>query len=52
QGHRSSRCTHSNRALLPIRRKGRPATQCEACREKRKTRHIHIKCLCKDNERG
>ncbi|KAI9280589.1 copper fist DNA binding domain-containing protein [Umbelopsis sp. AD052] len=52
KGHRSSRCTHSNRPLVPIRRKGRPATQCETCRELRRTRHIHIKCLCKPVEVG
>lgn len=37
---------------MPIRRKGRPVTQCDGCRELRKTRQIHVKCQCKDNSIG
>ncbi|KAL1923848.1 uncharacterized protein VTP21DRAFT_8828 [Calcarisporiella thermophila] len=45
-GHRSSQCHHSDRPLYEIRKKGRPVSQCSQCRELRKTRHAHVKCLC------
>ncbi|KAL0091397.1 hypothetical protein F4703DRAFT_1838950 [Phycomyces blakesleeanus] len=46
KGHRSSQCCHTDRHLLPIRRKGRPASQCEKCREQRQKKSIHQKCAC------
>ncbi|KAI8047941.1 copper fist DNA binding domain-containing protein [Gilbertella persicaria] len=46
KGHRSSRCEHTERHLMVVRRKGRPVSQCEACRELRKVRQIHQKCHC------
>ncbi|KAI9311484.1 copper fist DNA binding domain-containing protein [Dichotomocladium elegans] len=46
KGHRSSQCSHTDRPLLPIRRKGRPVTQCERCREQRLKHSIHQKCSC------
>lgn len=46
KGHRSSTCNHADRPLLPIKRKGRPTTQCDHCRELRRTRRVHVKCVC------
>jgi len=48
KGHRSTRCTHSDRTLLEIGKKGRPPTQCTHCRELRKTSRVHSKCMCGD----
>ncbi|KAF8760859.1 Copper-fist [Rhizoctonia solani] len=45
-GHRSSSCHHTDRPLFEIKKKGRPITQCARCRELRKTRSYHSKCLC------
>ncbi|CAO3613655.1 unnamed protein product [Cunninghamella echinulata] len=47
KGHRSTRCKHTERNLLPIRKKGRPISQCNKCREERQKYRIHQKCLCK-----
>ncbi|KAI8967596.1 copper fist DNA binding domain-containing protein, partial [Mycotypha africana] len=46
KGHRSSKCTHNDRELFEIKKKGRPITQCANCRLLRKTRQLHIKCQC------
>ncbi|KAJ3825385.1 hypothetical protein EV361DRAFT_138243 [Lentinula raphanica] len=46
KGHRSSGCKHTDRALYEIKKKGRPVTQCEQCRELRKTKQVHVKCIC------
>ncbi|PIA17647.1 copper-fist-domain-containing protein, partial [Coemansia reversa NRRL 1564] len=46
RGHRASSCNHTDRPLNPVRRKGRPPTQCNKCRELRRTRKAHVKCLC------
>ncbi|KIO20572.1 hypothetical protein M407DRAFT_37211, partial [Tulasnella calospora MUT 4182] len=46
QGHRSSSCSHVDRPLFEIRKKGRPVSQCERCRERRKLRKLHVKCIC------
>ncbi|KAJ2336932.1 hypothetical protein GGI00_000548 [Coemansia sp. RSA 2681] len=48
RGHRASSCNHSSRELTEIRPKGRPVTQCERCRQLRKTRKAHVKCLCSE----
>lgn len=45
-GHRSSTCNHDSRPLIEIKKKGRPVTQCMHCRELRKTKQVHVKCLC------
>nr|QPL20069.1 copper fist DNA-binding domain protein [Trametes gibbosa] len=50
KGHRSSSCKHTDRPLFEIKKKGRPVTQCEHCRELRKTRQIHVKCLCETKD--
>lgn len=31
---------------MMVRRKGRPISQCDACREQRIKRQIHQKCVC------
>ncbi|KZV79699.1 hypothetical protein EXIGLDRAFT_734433 [Exidia glandulosa HHB12029] len=46
KGHRSSSCTHQDRPLIEVKKKGRPVTQCEHCRDLRKTKQVHIKCVC------
>ncbi|GJE98711.1 copper-fist transcription factor [Phanerochaete sordida] len=46
KGHRSSNCKHVDRPLYEIKKKGRPVTQCEHCRELRKTKQVHVKCVC------
>ncbi|KAJ2795985.1 copper-binding transcription factor, partial [Coemansia guatemalensis] len=46
RGHRASSCNHTDRPLNLVRRKGRPPTQCNKCRELRRTRKAHVKCLC------
>lgn len=46
KGHRSSTCNHDTRPLIEIKKKGRPVTQCVHCRELRKTKQVHVKCLC------
>ncbi|TFK53245.1 copper-fist-domain-containing protein [Heliocybe sulcata] len=50
KGHRSSACKHTDRPLFEIKRKGRPVTQCEHCRELRKTKQVHVKCICETRE--
>lgn len=52
KGHRSSACKHTDRPLFEIKKKGRPVTQCEHCRELRKTKQVHVKCLCEAKEEG
>ncbi|OCH87171.1 hypothetical protein OBBRIDRAFT_782092 [Obba rivulosa] len=54
KGHRSSACKHTDRPLFEIKPKGRPVTQCEHCRELRKTKQVHVKCMCggKDDAEG
>ncbi|KIP06609.1 hypothetical protein PHLGIDRAFT_451232 [Phlebiopsis gigantea 11061_1 CR5-6] len=46
KGHRSSSCAHSDRPLFEVKKKGRPASQCEKCRELRKTKRVHSRCEC------
>lgn len=48
KGHRSSACHHADRPLFEIKKKGRPITQCQHCRELRKTKQVHVKCMCTD----
>ncbi|KAJ3917837.1 hypothetical protein F5877DRAFT_43871, partial [Lentinula edodes] len=50
KGHRSSACKHTDRPLYEIKKKGRPVTQCEHCRELRKTKQVHVKCICHKEE--
>ncbi|KAI7878346.1 hypothetical protein K492DRAFT_209052 [Lichtheimia hyalospora FSU 10163] len=44
----STRCQHTDRALVEIKRKGRPISQCNSCRQLRRTKQLHIKCICAD----
>ncbi|KAI5807391.1 hypothetical protein DFH27DRAFT_317041 [Peziza echinospora] len=46
RGHRVSGCTHSDRELKQIAKKGRPVSQCPHCRHLRKSRSAHVKCDC------
>lgn len=39
-------CTHTDQPLTMIKPKGRPATQCQHCREQRKNKHLHTQCTC------
>ncbi|ORY92013.1 hypothetical protein BCR43DRAFT_446199, partial [Syncephalastrum racemosum] len=52
QGHRASHCSHADRPLVEIKKKGRPATQCVRCRELRTSRQLHVKCDCNDTSSG
>ncbi|KAI0089846.1 copper fist DNA binding domain-containing protein, partial [Irpex rosettiformis] len=51
KGHRSSSCHHTERPLFEIKKKGRPVSQCEKCRELRKTKRVHSKCVCSPTEK-
>lgn len=48
RGHRVSSCTHADRKLLHVNKKGRPVSQCPHCRSLRKNRSQHVKCECHD----
>ncbi|KAI0252679.1 copper fist DNA binding domain-containing protein [Lactifluus subvellereus] len=48
KGHRSSSCTHTERPLYEIKKKGRPVSQCERCRQLRNTKRVHSKCTCSE----
>ncbi|WVQ68403.1 uncharacterized protein L199_006611 [Kwoniella botswanensis] len=52
KGHRVSGCTHTDRPLYEIKKKGRPATQCSHCKDKRKLAgsSVHTKCACGDTK--
>ncbi|KAJ7102497.1 hypothetical protein B0H15DRAFT_919647 [Mycena belliarum] len=50
KGHRSSSCHHTDRPLFEIKKKGRPVSQCEKCRELRQSRRVHSKCNCPQEE--
>ncbi|KAI0795581.1 copper fist DNA binding domain-containing protein [Abortiporus biennis] len=50
KGHRSSSCKHTDRPLFEIKKKGRPVTQCDHCRELRKTKQVHVKCVCETKD--
>lgn len=46
RGHRVTTCSHTDQPLTMIKPKGRPATQCQHCREQRKLKNTHISCTC------
>ncbi|OBA19578.1 hypothetical protein METBIDRAFT_13328 [Metschnikowia bicuspidata var. bicuspidata NRRL YB-4993] len=46
RGHRVSACTHTDKTLVMIKPKGRPASQCTHCREQRKIKNAHTLCHC------
>ncbi|KAF7342194.1 ACE1 transcriptional factor [Mycena venus] len=41
---------HRPASFFEIKKKGRPVTQCEHCRELRKTKQVHVKCICEAKE--
>jgi hypothetical protein len=43
-----SGCTHTDRELTLVPKKGRPITQCAHCRQERKKRSAHVGCECGD----
>ncbi|KXT04394.1 hypothetical protein AC578_3574 [Pseudocercospora eumusae] len=51
KGHRVSGCTHTDRELTLVPKKGRPVTQCQHCRLERKKRSAHNKCDCADEQK-
>ncbi|KAI8074072.1 copper fist DNA binding domain-containing protein [Gongronella butleri] len=52
KGHRSTACQHAGRELVEVRKKGRPVSQCAECRNLRKTKQVHIKCMCPKKRSG
>lgn len=46
RGHRVTSCTHTDQPLTMIKPKGRPASQCQHCRDQRKNKSLHISCAC------
>ncbi|KAJ3894909.1 hypothetical protein GG344DRAFT_86249 [Lentinula edodes] len=50
KGHRSSTCSHTDRPLFEVKKKGRPVSQCERCRELRQSKRVHSKCNCNPKE--
>ncbi|KAJ3802572.1 hypothetical protein GGU11DRAFT_764891 [Lentinula aff. detonsa] len=50
KGHRSSSCSHTDRPLFEVKKKGRPVSQCERCRELRQSKKVHSKCDCNSKE--
>lgn len=46
KGHRSSTCTHTDRELIEIKKKGRPPSQCQHCRQLRQAKGVHSRCVC------
>ncbi|KAF1805140.1 copper fist DNA-binding transcription factor [Mucor lusitanicus] len=46
RGHRVKKCNHNDRQLVPIVKRGRQISQCNHCRDLRKTNGTHVKCTC------
>ncbi|EAZ62926.2 copper resistance protein [Scheffersomyces stipitis CBS 6054] len=46
RGHRVTTCTHTDQPLTMIKPKGRPASQCQHCRDQRKMKNLHTTCTC------
>ncbi|CCA72384.1 hypothetical protein PIIN_06318 [Serendipita indica DSM 11827] len=36
--------------MLQVRKKGRPLTQCDHCRDLRKVKQVHVRCICTPDE--
>ena len=51
KGHRVSGCTHVDRDLTLVPKKGRPVTQCQHCRQERKKRSAHVSCDCSNPQK-
>ncbi|CEL09499.1 hypothetical protein ASPCAL12634 [Aspergillus calidoustus] len=52
RGHRAASCSHSERPLIIINKKGRPVSQCLHCRSLRESRSAHVKCGCGNTNRA
>lgn len=52
RGHRVTTCKHTDQPLTVIKPKGRPATQCAHCREQRKMKSLHARCICGGGSNG
>ena len=52
RGHRVSKCNHVNDELFVIKAKGRPSTHCDHCKQNRKRRNVHSRCVCGTNPAG
>ncbi|TIB80040.1 hypothetical protein E3Q22_02183 [Wallemia mellicola] len=46
KGHRSSSCTHDDRPLFEVKRKGRPPAQCPKCKQMRRNDKGSNGCIC------
>lgn len=46
-----SGCTHTDRELHLVPKKGRPVTQCSHCRLERKKRSAHVSCQCGETDK-
>ncbi|KAI7901311.1 copper fist DNA binding domain-containing protein [Cokeromyces recurvatus] len=46
RGHRVKKCNHNDRKLIQIVKRGRQVSQCNHCRDLRKTNRTHVKCTC------
>ncbi|BGP27428.1 copper-fist transcription factor [Rhodotorula toruloides] len=45
KGHRQANCTHADRPLREIQKRGRPVTACAECRELRRATNSHRTCV-------
>ncbi|GAA6007581.1 hypothetical protein JCM11491_004214 [Sporobolomyces phaffii] len=44
KGHRQANCSHADRELFEVKKRGRPITACETCRQIRKDNNSHKTC--------
>lgn len=47
RGHRATKCTHSDRKLVPVKKQGRPSTTCHHCKSLREEKNINPSGSCK-----
>lgn len=46
RGHRATKCTHSKRSLIPVKKQGRPSTTCHHCKSLREEKNINPSGSC------
>lgn len=46
RGHRASKCIHSDRPLVPVKKQGRPSTTCNHCKTLREEKNINPSGSC------
>lgn len=46
RGHRASKCIHSDRHLVPVKKQGRPSTTCNHCKTLREEKNINPSGSC------